>query len=119
MHNMPIYIYQNPKTKETKEIIQSIHDKHEYSENGIEWSRVFTCPEVNTFDKLGADSTSRQFSDLTGKQKGTMGDLWDRSKELSEKRKKIYGGEDPVKNKYYKDWSKKRKGKVHPKSQSE
>lgn len=47
-----------------------------------------------------------------------MGDLWDRSQELSEKRKKLYGGEDPVKKKYYDNWSKKRKGKVHPKSQS-
>jgi hypothetical protein len=48
-----------------------------------------------------------------------MGDLWDRSQELSDKRKKLYSGEDPVKKKYYKDWSKKRKGKVHPKARSE
>ena len=41
--------------------------------------------------------------------------MFDRSAELSEKRRKIYG-KDPVKEKYYKDWSKKRKGKVHPKS---
>ena len=115
---MPIYIYQNPKTKEIKEIIQSVHDAHEYFENGTKWNRVFTAPEVNTNDKLHAESTSQQFSELTGKQKGTMGDLWDRSQELSEKRKKLYGGEDPVKKKYYDNWSKKRKGKVHPKSQS-
>lgn len=58
---MPIYIYQNPKTKEIKEIIQSVHDKHEYFENGIKWNRVFTAPEVNTNDKLHAESTSQQF----------------------------------------------------------
>ena len=119
MCDMPIYIYQNPKNNEIKEVVQSVHDEHEYYENKIKWNRIFTAPEVNAFDKLNAESTSKQFADLTGKQKGTMGDLWDRSKELSEKRKKIYGGQDPVKNKYYKDWSKKRKGKVHPKSQTE
>jgi hypothetical protein len=116
---MPIYLYQNPKTGKVKEIIQSVHDIHEYSENGIKWDRIFTAPELNTFEKLGAESTARQFSELTGKQKGTMGDLWDRSKELSDKRKKLYGGADPVKKKYYQDWSKKRKGKVHPKAGSE
>lgn len=116
---MPIYIYQNPKTKEVKEIVQGVHDTHEYSEKGVKWNRIFTAPELNTHDKLSAESSSQQFAELTGKQKGTMGDLWDRSKELSEKRKKLYGGEDPVKKKYYTDWSKKRKGKVHPKSRSE
>ena len=116
---MPIYLYQNPKTGKVKEIMQSVHDTHEYFENQIKWDRIFTTPEVNTFGTLGAESSARQFSELTGKQKGTMGDLWDRSQELSDKRKKLYGGADPVKNKYYKDWSKKRKGKVHPKAGSE
>jgi hypothetical protein len=116
---MPIYLYQNPKNKKIKEIIQSVHDVHEYEEEGVKWNRVFTAPELNTFEKLGAESTAKQFSELTGKQKGTMGDLWDRSKELSDKRKKLYGGADPVKKQYYKDWSKKRKGKVHPKAGSE
>jgi len=112
---MPVYLYQNPKTKQIKEIIQSINDTHEYFENGIKWDRIFTVPELNTQDKLTAESSARQFSELTGKQKGTIGDLWDRSRELSDKRKKLYGGEDPVKKKYYDDWSKKRKGKIHPK----
>jgi hypothetical protein len=51
---------------------------------------------------------------MTGNKKGTMGDLFDQSKELSEARKKIHGGKDPVKQKYWKEWSKKRKGKKHP-----
>jgi len=116
---MPIYLYQNPKTKKVKEIIQSVNDIHEYFEDGLKWDRIFTAPELNTNDKLTAESSAQQFSELTGKQKGTMGDLWDRSKELSDKRKKLYGGEDPVKKKYYDDWSKKRKGKIHPKKRSD
>lgn len=115
---MPIYLYQNPNTKEIKEVIQSVHDKHEYYENNVKWDRIFTAPEVNTQEKLNVNSTAKDFSRVTGNQKGTVGDLWDRSAELSEKRKKIYG-KDPVKEKYFKDWSKKRKGKVHPKSGSE
>ena len=112
---MPIYLYQNPKTKEVKEIVQSVHDTHEYSENGVKWNRIFTAPEVNTQEKLNANSSEKDFARVTGNQRGTVGDLWDRSAELSEKRKKVYG-KDPVKEKYFKDWSKKRKGKVHPKS---
>ena len=117
---MPLYTYIHPETEETIDVVQSVHDKHIYIDaKGIEWKRVFTAPEVNTFGTLGAESSARQFSELTGKQKGTMGDLWDRSQELSDKRKKLYGGSDPVKKKYYEDWSKKRKGKVHPKAKSE
>lgn len=112
---MPIYIYQNPKTKQIKEIVQSVHDVHEYYEDEIKWNRIFTIPEVNTQEKLNVNSNEKDFSRITGNKKGTIGDLWDQSKELSEKRSKIYG-KDPVKEKYFKDWSKKRKGRVHPKS---
>ena len=112
---MPVYIYQNPKSGEIKEVIQSVHDKHEYTENNLKWNRIFTVPEVNTQEKLNANSSKEDFARVTGNQRGTLGDLWDRSGELSEKRSKIYG-KDPVKQKYFKDWSKKRKGKVHPKS---
>ena len=113
---MPLYTYINPKTKQTIDLVQSVHDEHIYiDKNGLKWDRVFTAPEVNTHGTLKAETTDKQFSEYTKNQKGTLGDLWDRSSELSEKRKKVYG-QDPVKNKYYKDWSKKRKGKVHPKS---
>jgi hypothetical protein len=113
---MPLYTYINPKTKQTIDIVQSVHDDHIYiDDKGLQWQRVFTVPEVNTHGTLKAETTDKQFSEYTKNQKGKMGDLWDRSAELSEKRKKIYG-QDPVKNKYYKNWSKKRKGRIHPKS---
>jgi len=107
---MPTYLYQNPKTGEVKEIIQKINEDHFYIENGIKWERIFTVPQLNTEGTLNADCTEKQFSEFTKNKKGTIGDLWDRSKELSEKRKKIYG-KDPVKEKYKKDWSKKRKNR--------
>jgi len=113
---MPFYTYINPDTEEVIDVAQSINENHVYiDKNGLEWRRVFTVPEVNTHGTLKADTTEKQFSDYTKNEKGSIGDLYDRSAELSEKRKKIYG-KDPVKKKYFNDWSKKRKGKVHPKS---
>lgn len=116
---MPIYTYIHPDTEEMIDVVQSVHEKHIYiDKNGIEWKRVFTVPEINTQGTLKADATEKQFSEYTKNKKGTFGDLWDRSAELSEKRKKIYGV-DPVKKKYHESWSKKRKGRVHPKSHSD
>lgn len=111
---MPVYIYQNPKNKKIKEIVQSIHDKHEYIEDDLKWDRIYTSPQVSTEEKLNINSTSKDFARITGKKKGSFGDVFDASQELSEKRNKIYG-KDPVKQKYFKDWSQKRKGKKHPK----
>lgn len=111
---MPEYLYQNPKTEKIISIIQSVHDKHEYiDEDGLKWLRIFTVPQVNTDFKLKAESSSKDFAEYTRNKKGSMGDLWDVSKELSEKREKTFG-KDPVKQKYFKNWSKKRKGKKHP-----
>jgi len=111
---MPEYLYQHPKNNKVISLIQSIHDEHEFfDKKGVKWNRVFTVPELNTEGTLKAESSSKEFSEFTSKKKGTVGDLWDRSKELSEKRQKMYG-KDPIKNKYFKDWSKKRKGKKHP-----
>lgn len=116
---MPLYTYIHPETEKTIDIVQSINDPHVYiDKDGIEWKRVFSVPEINTQGTLKADCSPREFSEFTKNKKGTFGDMFDRSKELSEKRKKIYG-KDPVKEKYFKDWSKKRNGKIHPKSHSE
>lgn len=111
---MPIYIYQNPETLQIKEIIQSVNDKHEYQENGLKWNRIFTVPQIAIDFKLDANSTEKDFAEKTKNKKGKVSDLWDQSRELSEKREKLYG-KDPVKEKYFKEWSKKRKGKKHPK----
>lgn len=111
---MPTYIFRHPTTKKYIEIIQKITDSHFYKdENGVVWERVFTIPQLNTEGTLDANCTDKQFSEFTKNKKGSLGDLWDRSAELSEKRKKIYG-EDPIKKKYVSNWKNKRKGKKHP-----
>ena len=116
---MPEYLYQNPKTKKIISIIQGVNDVHEYfDKNELKWDRVFTVPELNTQGTLDANCNVQQFSEYTKNKKGTVGDLWDRSAELSSKREKIYG-KDPIKNKYYDNWSKKRKGKKHPSTKNQ
>ena len=47
----------------------------------------------------------------------TIGQLWDESKVLSEKRAKV-GGKDPVKEKYFKNYKKRRRGIKHPQDNS-
>lgn len=111
---MPVYIYQNPKTKEVVELIQSIHDTHEHIDaSGLKWNRIYTVPQVGIDTKLDAFSTGNDFVEKTKNKKDSIGHLWDRSKELSEKRKSKFG-EDKLKTKYLENWSKKRKGRKPP-----
>ncbi len=106
---MPNYIFAHPKTGEIKEIFQQINDKHEYSENGIKFQRVFTRPNMAVQTKIDP-MNPKDFLEKTKNSKGTMGDLFDRSQELSEKRKQIIG-KDPIKEQSDREYSKKRKGK--------
>lgn len=112
---MPIYIFQRESTKEVKEVFQNMNDKHEYfgadgSEN--DWKRVFTVPNAS-IDTNVDPFDSKQFVERTGAKKGTIGSLMDQSKELSEKRAEKNGGVDPVKEKYFQNYSKQRNGAKH------
>lgn len=107
-----IYIYKNPKKEEYKEILQGMNEKHEYSENGVKWERVYTVPCMSVDSKIDPFS-KEDFVKKTGSKRGTMGDLMDKSAELSEKRKSITG-EDPIQRKFFDKYAKKRKGKLHP-----
>lgn len=114
---MPTYLFQNPKTKAVKEIIQMMNEPHVYKDDkGTEWVRLWTVPTASVDGKVDAFSP-QSFIAKTGKQRGKLGDLFDQSKELSEKRAKRYGF-DPVKKKALEDWGKKRGGRVHPELQN-
>jgi len=112
---MPVYIFEHPETGEKIHVTQGMKDEHVYhDENGLQWNRVFTSP--NTVVPIGVNpNSSNDFVNRTKDVKGaTIGEMWDLSKELSEKRKKERGdGIDPVQTKYFKDYSKKRKGLKH------
>jgi hypothetical protein len=108
---MPEYTYISP-SGETKNVIQRMTEPHIFFENGVEWKRVFVNPTASVDTKIDPFS-SRDFAEKTGKKKGTMGNLFDASREASEKREKVMG-KDPVKEKFLKDYSDKRGGKAHP-----
>lgn len=109
---MPYYTYSHPETGEEKDVFQKMLDKHEYiDETGVQWNRVFTVPNAG-IDTVKLDPFSkRDFLKKTDKQ-GTIGEIMDRSKEMSEKRTQKEGY-DPLQKKYFKDWSKVRGGRRH------
>lgn len=110
---MARYIYKHPKTDETKEVIQGMNDEHVYSEKGVAWERVYVSPQASVNAKIDPFSQN-QFIDKIGASKGSVGDVWERSAEMSARRAEKTGGTDPVKEKFYDDYSKKTKGKEHP-----
>jgi hypothetical protein len=110
---MPIYLFENPITGEIKEIVQSIHEKHVYSEGGVNFPRIFTVPQASFDTKIDANSP-KDFVNKTSNKKGKLGDLFDQSAELS-LRRGGNSGVDPIKEQYYKNYKKERKNKVlHP-----
>lgn len=110
---MPLYCYSNPENPdEIIEVVQGINDIHEYEQNGVKWERVFTVPFAIVKDTINPVS-QRDFLDKTKGKKDTIGDLWDRSRELSEQREKIYG-KDAIKEESEKEYSKVRRGRKKP-----
>lgn len=80
-------------------------------EEGIKWRRVFTRPNSSIATRSDPYSVSDFNKSLDGK-KVTVGDMWDASKEASERRA-AKEGKDPVREKYFSDYSKARKGQEH------
>lgn len=109
---MPIYLYMNEETEEVKEILQGMNDVHEYEEDGVKWKRIFTSPHAS-IDTQTDPFSIKDYYKATENKKETMGSLQDRSKEASEQRAAKSGGVDPVKQKFFKDYSEKRRGIKH------
>jgi hypothetical protein len=111
---MPIYTYEHPETGERVDIVQTMSEDHSYTdENGLKWNRVFSIPNASTDSQIDPNNP-QAFLDATRNKKGSMGDLLDKSKELSEKRADKNGGSDPIKDKFFKEYSDSRKGAKHP-----
>lgn len=79
--------------------------------DGKKWKRVFTKPNASIGTKIDPYSASDFNKSLDGK-KVTIGDMFDASKEASEKRA-AKEGEDPIKKAYYDNYAKKRRGVRH------
>lgn len=110
---MPIYIYKHPKEDNYTEVLQTMAEDHVYFDSdGLEWKRVFTVPYASIDSQIDP-SNKRQFLQATESKKGSVGDMMDLSRELSERRTDSNGGIDPIKEKYFSDYSKKRNGAKH------
>lgn len=114
-----MYEMQNLVTQEIKDIYFLIDDAPPLGAiiqfQGQGWKRILTRAPYGIVKESENPMSPQAFVEKTGKQKGTVGDLFDQSRELSEKRKKTsINGRDPVQDKYFDSYSKKRGGKQHP-----
>jgi len=101
---MPFYLFQNPNSGEIKEIFFKMNDIKMYQENGTEWSRIYTVPQASIDANIDPYS-SQAFVEKT-RRAGTIGDLVDMSKEMSERRGGIKN--DQIKKNHIKQWKKDR-----------
>mgnify|MGYP003627661936 CR=1 FL=1 len=109
---MPLYIFQNPDTGEEIEVLQSMKENHVYvDDKGLKWSRVFLAANAS-IDTQGDCFSKEDFARRTAKHGMTVGQMWELSKDMSNKRTKM-AGKDPLKEKYFKDYKSKRKGIKH------
>ena len=110
---MPFYTFSHPETGEFLDVFFHMNDEKEYfDEDGIKWNREYHSPELNSTGKTDPWN-SKQFIEKTGQKNGTLGDLLDRSAELSKERASQNDGVDPIKENYYKRYSKERNGAIH------
>ena len=103
---MGLYIFENNITHEVKDFFFHMNDEKKVDG----WTRLYTIPTASIDTKINPNSAN-SFIDQTRKKNYSIGDLWSKSAELSEKR----GGDanDPVKKKAL-DSYKKKTGKSHP-----
>ncbi len=114
---MPLYAFESVKNPKKKtELFFSMREAPKVGEvvvdDGVEWKRVFTLPFASVDTQINPNSVN-DFVEKTGKKKGSVGDLWDCSRELSEKRAKQNNGVDPVKKKHFDNYAKSRHGREH------
>lgn len=107
---MPLYYFIDDDTGQIYEKTFKMSDKKEVILAGKALRRLFTIPNAAIKDpdpKSGAE-----FAEYTGKRRGSVGDMWEKSEELSHKRAKEFG-EDPIIKKRNEKF-KKKTGKEHP-----
>jgi methyl-accepting chemotaxis protein len=105
---MPVYCYIDDETGDIHEVVQGMNDLHEYYYNGKKLRRIYFAPNASIDTNVSSENS---FIEKTAKMRGTVGDIQDYSRELSEKRG---GFNDPIRQQYYKNYSSKRKGVKHP-----
>ena len=109
---MPIYQYLDVRNNKIYDIVQGMNDIHEaFAPDGYKLERIWHKPLTSIDTKINPDS-AKDFVRYTNK-KGTLGDVWDASKEWSEKRKDKHGY-DEVEIKANEDYKKTHRGQDLP-----
>ncbi len=103
-----IYLFENPKTGEFRDVAFNVDDEKIYEADGVVWQRRWTPPQLSIDTKVDPYS-QKQFLEKTSKV-GTVGDLWDRSAELSAMRAQK-DGKDFVKEQHEANEAAIRKGR--------
>src|SRR3990167_3839420 len=114
---MPYYEFED-KIGRTISVFQHMNDNHDFwvDDDGNKWKRVFNeAPHAVIDSVFNIDPNNRQeFVKRKGQKRGKMGDIYQLSAELSEKRKDR-DGVDFVKEKNMDDYEKSRcRGTIHP-----
>ena len=112
-----IYIYKHPEEEEYIEVVQAMSEKHIFFKDDVEWKRIYTSPEaiIGSFSKLNPNSYNDFNSWIDKGKGGSIGSIWDASRELSDRRTKERGtGQDPIKDQALKEYSSARNGMKHP-----
>lgn len=120
---MPEYLFEHIETHEVHTaVFHMTEDKIYRGPKGKDkpetWRRVWTKPRMSV-DSVAIDPYSAADYVKATNKKGSVADLWDRSKEMSLKRADKEGGQDPVKQKFFEGYSKRRHGAKHPEQRRE
>jgi hypothetical protein len=112
---MPEYVFQSTSGK-TQDLYYKISEAPKVGETimieGKPWTRIFTVPQARIAVTIDPFSKADFVKKIDGKN-DTLGDTWDRSEEMSQKRRDKEGI-DPVREKHFDDFAKQRRGKQHP-----
>lgn len=112
---MPEFLFKHPDKEEYKEVFFKMNDDKKYvDDEGVEWKRRWHIPNASVDSISNTNPFDIQSHvDKTGRRKGTMDDLFNISKEMSERRAEKLGHEDPVKKKFFENYAKKNNGAKH------
>lgn len=118
---MPQYVFAKVSNPEvTQDLFYAMKDVPSVGTvitiEGAQWRRCFTKPRMGVDTQCDPHS-ARDFVKATNK-KDSVGSMWDRSKEMSLKRAEK-DGVDNVKETFYRDYTRRRKGRVHPEQKRE
>jgi hypothetical protein len=108
---MALYQYIDDDNGRVYDVVQGMNEVHEFFVEGKKLRRVFFPPQTAIDTRCDAHSAA-DFVKVTNKRGGTIGELMDRAKELSEKRGGVDG--DPIARKHYDKYKTSHDGKDHP-----